>query len=226
MAHVVGVDGWKSGWIAVVVDASDGAVDGVIGFSSFREPPAPVADASIVVVDIPIGLPLSGRRQADSAARRFVGPRASSVFPTLPRAPLEAPTYQDALALSRRLFGFGISAQSYALRSKILELAEVTETDRRITEGHPETSFTAINGSPLQYSKKVWNGITERRRLLAEAGIHLADDLPPEVGSAPPDDVIDSAVMAWTALRVDAGSARCLPDPPEIIGGREVAIWY
>jgi len=45
-----------------------------------------VEDAEAVGVDIPIGLPSKGVRAADAAARAFVGPRRSSVFPTPSRA--------------------------------------------------------------------------------------------------------------------------------------------
>jgi predicted RNase H-like nuclease len=54
-------------------------------------------DASVVGVDIPIGFPVSGAREADALARRFVRPRHSSVFSTPPRSVLEAASYQDAL---------------------------------------------------------------------------------------------------------------------------------
>jgi predicted RNase H-like nuclease len=37
--------------------------------------------------------------------------------------------------------------------------------------------------------------------------------------------VLDAAAAAWTARRVAAGEAASIPDPPEIIDGRAVAIW-
>jgi predicted RNase H-like nuclease len=43
---------------------------------------------------------------------------------------------------------------------------------------------------------------------------------------APADDVLDAAAAAWTARRKAVGEARSLPDPPELIRGRPVAIWY
>jgi predicted RNase H-like nuclease len=65
-----------------------------------------------------------------------------------------------------------------------------------------------------------------RRSLLKNAGILLADDLG-DVGVVAPDDVLDAAVAAWSALRIANGEAKTLPSEPEIDKrGRAVAIWY
>jgi predicted RNase H-like nuclease len=48
-------------------------------------------------IDMPVGLTsASERRKADKAAREFVGPRRSSVFPTYPREVYEADSYDTA----------------------------------------------------------------------------------------------------------------------------------
>ncbi len=93
-------------------------------------------------------------------------------------------------------------------------------------EGHPEVSFAALKGSNLEFNKRSWNGQMERRGMLASAGLVIPDTLPEPLSRAPVDDVLDAAVMAWTARRIHAGEARTLPHPPEDIGGRQVAIWY
>ena len=61
--------------------------------------------------------------------------------------------------------------------------------------------------------------------MLRANGIVLPDELG-EAGKIPPDDVLDAAAASWNADRVARGLAVSLPDPPEPIGGREVAIWY
>ena len=55
----------------------------------------------------------------------------------------------------------------------------------------------------------------------------VLEAIDPQVGAlVPPDDLLDAAAAAWTARRVLAGSARPLPDPPEVdSSGRPVAIW-
>ena len=75
-ARVAGVDMAGGGW-AVVVLEDDRVVD-AFRCESFAE--ALHVDAAVVGVDIPIGIPDSPPRPADVAARRFVGPRASSVW--------------------------------------------------------------------------------------------------------------------------------------------------
>ena len=65
-----------------------------------------------------------------------------------------------------------------------------------------------------------------RRSLLTGAGIRLSDDLG-DAGAVAPDDVLDAAVAAWSALRIAKGDAKTLPSEPEIDErGRAVTIWY
>jgi predicted RNase H-like nuclease len=66
----------------------------------------------------------------------------------------------------------------------------------------------------------------ERKHLLKDAGIILADDLGEAAMTAGVDDVLDAAVMAWTASRFAAGLAASMPDPPEKFSdGIDCAIW-
>lgn len=219
----VGIDGWRSAWVAVVL--SDGSVHEIAAFGSLAEAAAAYPGAGALAVDVPIGLPERGRRAADVAAKRILGARASSVFHAPPRAAVGQPTYRAANALCRERFGHGISAQAYRLGLKILEAEHVAVRDSRLVEAHPEVTFATMAGAPLRYSKKSWNGQAERRRLLAAAGILLPDALSGRAGEAAPDDVFDAAAAAWTAHRVVRGAATPIPDPPEEIGGRPVAIW-
>jgi predicted RNase H-like nuclease len=219
----VGIDGWKSAWVAVLL--VEGSVHRVAVFATLADAVAAHATAEALAVDIPIGLPDCGRRAADVAAKALLGPRASSVFHAPPRLAAAEPTYQEANELAWRRCGHGVSAQAYRLGPKILEAEAVTVADPRVVEAHPELSFAAMAGGPLRSSKKSWNGQAERRTLLERAGIALDDRLPGRAGEAPVDDVLDAAAAAWTAQRVAAGEARSVPDPPELIGGRPVAIW-
>ena len=218
--HVVGVDVWAGRWVAVIVGTS---VENVAVFEQLSEVATAHPDVAVVGVDIPIGLPETGVRAADVAARAYVRPRSSSVFSAPPRDVLDQPSYQAALAHSRRRHGRGLSSQAYHLGAKILE-AEAVD-DARFHEVHPEVSFRALKGAPLEYAKKTWNGQMERRELLADAGIQLPDDLGPAAAVAP-DDVLDAAVAAWSARRIAEGTAATLPDPLEVIGQRRVGIWY
>jgi predicted RNase H-like nuclease len=221
---VAGVDGWKNGWVAVLLGDGDPEVR---SFPDFASSALGLRAVSIIVVDIPIGLPEGPARLADSAARRVLGSRASSVFSTPPRIAIEQETFAAALVAVRQGLGVGISAQAYALRGKILEVEAVAVLDERVFEGHPEVSFCALaGGRPVPFAKKSWNGQMWRRRLLVDAGITIPDALPGKAGEVAVDDVLDAAAMAWTARRVADGLGICLPNPPERIGARDVAIWY
>jgi len=224
MDAVVGVDAYKGGWVAVALRNRWVERCGV--YVGFQEPLDDHLDASVVGVDIPIGLPVSAAREADALARKFVGPRRSSVFPTPPRSVLEAASFQDALGVTRNLGVAGISKQSFGLAPKILEVDEIAKSDERVVEVHPEVSFRGMAGHPLKYSKKSWNGASLRRMLLAEHDIVLPEHLG-AAGLAPIDDVLDAAAAAWTADRIARGKAVSLPNPPEQLGdGRQSAIWY
>ena len=226
MTQIAGVDGCPKGWIAIVLN--DGRFVRAEFSPTFAELLSALADAQIIAVDIPIGLPDGpDPRAADIEARKLLGRRRSSVFATPTRVVLKVSSYSEANRISKQRFARGISTQSYALRKKIFEVDVCAAEDDRIYEVHPEVCFTQMNGEPLTHSKKSWHGQATRLRLLANAGITIPDDLG-DVGKIPPDDIIDAAAAAWSAGRIANGNAGCLGTPthdgkPNPSAGR---IWY
>jgi predicted RNase H-like nuclease len=225
--RVLGVDACKSGWIGVVL--SEGAVSAhaAAEIGGLVEEAAAGGPLAVVAVDIPVGLPDTGRRQADVLVRKAVGPLWPSVFMTPVRPALEAADYATAAELSRRLAGEGISRQAFALQARVLQVDRwVRQAPHRVVEVHPEASFAELAGAALQSRKSSWAGIALRRRLLAGAGISLPDDLGPAGEKAAVDDVLDAAAAAWTAVRVLRGQARSTPSPPELFSdGLPSSIW-
>jgi predicted RNase H-like nuclease len=210
MTRVAGIDGTKRGWIAAEL------VDGQLETLHLLEPVethfAELARADVLAIDVPIGF---GPRAADAAARRFLRGNASSVFSTPTRDQLE----------ERFRAGLGVTAQAHALGGRILHVTALAASDRRLHEVHPEVSFRAMNGGrPLRYRKKSAGGVLERVELLGEHGLEPRDL--GEAATAPVDDVLDALAAAWSADRIARGEAESLPDPPELVGGRSVAIWY
>ena len=202
-ARVAGVDLARGG-LAVVVLEENRIVE-AFRCESFAE--ALLVEADVVAVDIPIGIPEAGPRDADVAARRFVGARASSVFPTPIRAVLEAGTYAEARSVATELTGKSVSAQAYALRHRILEIDDLARDDDRVIEVHSEVSFSELARRPL-LSKHRTDGLLERRRLLEEAGIELPESAP---RIAEPD-LLDATIAAWSARRYASGEAAPLPE--------------
>ena len=211
--RVAGVDLAGGGWAVVVLE--ENRIVDTFRCQTFAE--ALLVDAQVVAVDIPIGIPREGARPADVAARRFVGPRASSVFTTPVRPVLEAETYAQARRVAAEQTGKSISAQAYALRHRILEVDDYAHEDARVIEVHPEASFRELAHRPL-LSKHRADGLSERRALLEEAGIEVPESVP---RIAEPD-LLDATVAAWSARRYALGEALPLPeDHDERIG----AIW-
>ena len=225
MQVVIGVDACKRGWVFVRLENGEFASAAL--YERFAVGVGVSSDATVIAVDMPIGYPPTPtlQRAADGAARAMVRPLTSTVYPAPHPGVLAAPNWEIANSLSRELTEKGLSKQSFALIPKILEVQTVATRDERIYEVHPEVSFRALAGHPLT-SKKQWNGNAERRTLLVAAGIEIPDVLG-DAGTAAADDILDAAVAAWSAGRIDAGEAISLPAPPERdYGGRRVAIWY
>jgi predicted RNase H-like nuclease len=219
--RVVGVDGWRRGWVGVWLEA--GRTAAVRAEATLAE----LLAADVVAgIDMPLGLLESGWRQADLAARGLLGPRRSSVFAIPPRAVWAQESYPAANQRCRELTGQGFSAQAWGLRAKLLEANAYRETCAHpLYEVHPELAFRAMAGAPLPYSKHTPAGRELRRELLAGAGITVPAPATPV--PVPATDVLDAAAVAWSAWRIATGDAVTIPDLPERDRrGREIAIRY
>lgn len=208
--RVAGVDGTKSGWVAIILDSRHGASGRLLPGVEFD---FGTLDAEVIAIDVPIGF--GPRRAADPAARAYLKGAASTVFTT------------PAEGVLRRPFGrgLGVTAQAHALGPRIIHCTTLARRDPRLREAHPEVSFREMNGgAALEHKKKSAGGMIERMELLRKHGIGLGSLA--DAATAPMDVVLDAAACAWTARRIAAGSARSLPDPPETNGELAVAIWY
>lgn len=222
--HVIGVDAYPLGWVAV--ELRDGAFVRAMLASSLYEVVTASSGSTVIGVDIPLGLLPDRWRAADTIAAEQLGPRRSSVFRVPPRPVWQQTEFAAANRVCRELTGSGLSRQTWALRPKLLEANAIWDRHPGLLfEGHPEVSFRAMAGAPLTHAKKTWAGQAKRRALLARHGITLPDELGP-AGQAPSDDVLDAAAVAWSANRVATGAAASHPDPPEELAGSKIAIWY
>jgi predicted RNase H-like nuclease len=221
MDTVLGVDACKTGWVGIAWagDAVTPHYAPTIG--DLVDAAGPL---SVIAIDIPIGLPERGFRQADILARKFVGPRRSSVFMTPVRATLGVPQHSRANAINLEHTRQGLSIQAFSLLPRIEEVDNWRpKAPCRVVEVHPEVTFTQLAGHPLA-PKKTWAGAEQRHELLRQMGLTVAGPLG-EAGRAAVDDVLDAAAAAWTAWRVQLGTAVPFPNPPEVLDGIEAAIW-
>ncbi len=239
--HVVGVDGCRSGWFAVSLGRS-GAWETHV-YPDFAELWAAHRTASMILVDIPIGLRDDGpgERSCDREARRLLGhPRGSSVFPAPCRAALSASSHAEASRINRERSGRGLSIQSWGIAPKIrqvdrLMLASTADRGairRIVREVHPEVLFRALNGArPLRHGKKHREGARERLDILRRTYPRtdaIVDDalqrwLRREVAR---DDILDALAAALTAQGDPAGLATLPVTPPVDAAGLRMEIVY
>lgn len=207
-----GVDGCAKGWVAFTLP--DETL--VEGYRHFAELLADLRLRGVqtIGVDMPLHPPEHGERECDHAARDVLGAKRSSLFMTPCRAALRAANQAEATKVNRQHGGKGVSAQSFALRHKILEIAAIEAPE--VVEVHPELSFHVL-GRPT-YSKRSWAGVRERVEILEDQGLHPMRWASTGWGAA--DDTLDAAVAALSARRVAAGEALRVPH-----GGAGPYIW-
>ncbi|TVP56444.1 MAG: DUF429 domain-containing protein [Gemmatimonadales bacterium] len=239
--QVVGVDGCRSGWFAVSLSGSGAWKTNV--YPDFAELWAAHRTASLILVDIPIGLRDEGpdERSCDREARRLLGhPRGSSVFPAPCRAALSASSHAEASRINRERSGRGLSIQSWGITPKIrqvdrLMLASTPDRGairRTVREVHPEVLFRALNGGhPLRHGKKYREGVRERLEILRRTDLRadaIVDDahrrwLRREVAR---DDILDALAAALTAEGGPSGLETLPATPPVDAEGLRMEIVY
>ncbi|MBK5267593.1 MAG: DUF429 domain-containing protein [Acidimicrobiia bacterium] len=203
---VVGIDGSARRWAIVALES--GRFAGATVCDTLTPSP-PICDgATAIGIDIPLTTPMAGRRSAESLARSLLPGRSSSVFSTPPSDVLAEATYQAALTRARQVYGYGISAQAYALRRAIID---ARDSRLALHEVHPELSFSAMNSGHRLASKKSWTGMRQRLDLLTEHGITIPVDVG-TAGGVPTDDLLDACAAAWSADRIGRGSAQKIGD--------------
>lgn len=212
--HIAGVDGCKAGWLCV--EECEGRLAGHI-FGSFAELLAALPGASVIAVDIPIGLPEQGKRDCDTAARRALSPtRNRSVFPTPVMGVLHETHYPTANKKHRDIDGRGLQKQAFAILPKIREVNLLLQPNpalqQRVREIHPELCFAVWNhGVPMTHRKATPEGQAERERLIdAEWPGQRAAILDRLQGRYEIDDLNDAFAALWTARRIAQGTARVL----------------
>ncbi len=207
---VVGIDGCRTGWFAVRLD------DGwdVRVFSDIESMWHEWRDASLILIDIPIGLPDSRQpvRTCDGDARKLLGrPRMTSVFPSPGRAALSEESYQACSGANFAELGKKLTRQTWHILRKINEVEQLLRNDAgarsRVREIHPEVCFWAFNGGQaVQSRKKRSAGRRERLDILRKFD-RRADAIREKAMTrylrkqVAEDDILDAIAGAITANR-------------------------
>jgi predicted RNase H-like nuclease len=165
---------------------------------------------AVIAVDMPIGLPESGRRACDTEARRMLGPRRSSVFPVPVRSALRATSFAEVT---------GLSIQGWNLVPKIAEVDACWEP--RVHEVSPELSLAVVSGAPMTHPKRIPEGRDERVAVLEASfpGFVRA------ARGAAGHDVLDAHACLLTAHRIVAGTAIELGDGTVDALGRPMRVF-
>ncbi|WP_376100049.1 DUF429 domain-containing protein [Roseomonas sp. CCTCC AB2023176] len=219
-ARILGVDAAKRGWAVAEIVSS--AVK--LSVDTFLDEMVAEASPGLIAIDAPIGLPTRyerGGRACELQARKLIGPRRSSVFATPPRdiVGMSGRRYDEVAAAMRERRGVGLSQQSFAIHPRIREVDALVRRlgQSRVVEVRPEFCFFVRNGrSPLFHSKKVPEGLEQRRRLLESAFGPLRFEQPQ---GAQMDDCLDAIAALWTARRVANGQPARLPTEGSPVDG-------
>jgi predicted RNase H-like nuclease len=206
---------------------------------SFAEVWEWAGEGASLFVDIPIGLPAEGSRQADREARQALPAHLkSTIFNTPVRRAVYAGSKEEARQINRQLSGKSLSEQSLGIMKKIKDVDSFLQAHPdsvpSVFESHPETCFGRLTARFPAHGKKDLLGGMERFRITRE----FIPNLEPFMVSVregharskvASDDILDGCILAVTA-RECGGNPRFLPAgldaPPRDETGLPMAIWY
>ena len=174
---VVGVDGCKAGWFAVRIEGGDEGDYTSRVYPKVADLLKAWDDVSLILIDIPIGLPDSGDgRTCDAQARNKLGKRHPSVFTPPGRGALKVDLFDHSHRrvsdANRDETGKGLSKQAFGIVPKIREVDELLRARGpgarpEIREVHPEICFWSLNREEaMANGKQKRLGVEERLNVL------------------------------------------------------------
>lgn len=232
---IAGVDGCKRGWlVAISAGWPCEELPELVFCRDFSLVLETTVSCSVVVVDMPIGLPSGDEcRKCDIAARDEIGRKDSKrIFMTPPRQSLQASTAEEFQQIHRRLKGKGAGIPVWGIAQKLKEVdAEMNPKIQEHTmEFHPELAWKQLAGNVLA-SKHTAKGILQRLEFIKKFIPEVAGfgDVPAATRGKI-DDVLDALVGLATAHSIATGPDynRRLPldEPGRDERGLRMEIWF
>jgi predicted RNase H-like nuclease len=130
----------------------------------------------------------------------------------------DATDYEAACAARQAVDGRRCSRQLFAIVPKIREVDATMSPplQERAREGHPEVSFTKMNGrTPMSYQKAKREGAEERIRLLRPHFPDIDYRLSALPRSSLRIDAVDAYALLWSALRTLSEISVSIPYLPQ-----------
>ncbi|MCW1919248.1 DUF429 domain-containing protein [Rhodobacter sp. KR11] len=213
--QLAGIDGCKTGWVAVVGEVGKPASARLIHVTDL---PAFLGLVDFALIDMPVGFVAGPKtRDVEPALRDRLKGKGSSVFPTPCRQALVAQTYAEACAINVQVLGSALPKQSYMIFPKMRELDAIVREigQKSLREGHPEASFALMAGAPVRSKKREAAGQADRVALLTAQGLPAKALLEAQIkGQMAPDDILDAAALWWSADRHARGKHETFPPVP------------
>ena len=215
----VGADGCRGGWIAAVI--RDGALS--LGrYSGLKELTEEIPFDSCLI-DMVIGLQGSAEQiRPDSAARKILKGRASTVFPAPCRKAVYGKTKEERQEANVQVLHKKFISQTDAIIPKMREVDEFLQANPSyknvIQESHPEVCFARLKGSVLMTSKHDPEGIRERAAVIRNYFPDVTEEWIRSRSAAMKcgeDDVVDSICLAIVANLMLQKKTETIPPEPE-----------
>ena len=218
----VGIDGCKGRWLAVALSDRGHEVQ---LFDRIDQVCEYYKHADSILLDMPIGLSEHVQDiRPDSALRKKLKGKTSSVFNTPCRQAVYEEDYRNASNLNFDIVGSKLSRQSFAITPKIREVDSFLQINpewkNRLLESHPEYCFANLNcGEPILENKQTAEGVTKRLSVLeryyphTQAVVQLFNSNYPALVKRL-DDLLDAFAQASVgAIGLECGF-HSIPDAP------------
>ena len=209
--EAVGIDGCRGGWAVISINGAKQREFQI--FQSIEQLTA-IRDA-VAMIDIPIGLPDSGYRDCDLAARKKLVSAWPRVFLGVRRPLLEFCDDYLKANLWAKKDGKGLARQCFCILKKVREVDRFITPERQkqfLRETHPELIFQKLNGGvPLPNKKKP----EDRKQRIAILESNGFTNLTSWLTAFPrkdvkPDDLFDACACAIAASNTITGKGERL----------------